>query len=95
MVSRCLFRGIEVAHVSFLVSRYFLGIEILHSVVQLLDHLLPWIIPCMLFWVSTSCKLEVKEDLYTEKKIKKSRFLKQRHLDTYEKSHPIRGETKA
>ena len=32
--------------------------------------------PCVLFWASTSCKLELKEDLDTEKKIEKSRYPK-------------------
>ena len=39
----------------------FLGIEILHSVVHHLDRLLPGMNPCMLFWASISCKLEVKK----------------------------------
>ena len=54
---------------SFLVSRS------LHSVVQHLDRLLPGINLCMLFSASTSFKLEVKEDLDTNKKIGKSRYL--------------------
>ena len=39
----------------------FLGIEILHSIAHHLPRLLPGINWCMLFWASTSCKLEVKE----------------------------------
>ena len=54
----------------------FFGIEILHSVVQHLDRLLARINQCLLFWASTSCRLEVKEDLDTEKKIRKSRYPK-------------------
>ena len=54
----------------------FFGIEILHSVVQHLDCLLTGIILCMLVGASASRKLEVKEDLDTEKKIEKSRYLK-------------------
>ena len=50
------------------------GIEILRSVVQHIDHLLPGINLCMVFWASTSCKLEVNKDLDTEKKIKKSQL---------------------
>ena len=65
--------GIEI---SFLVSRSLFGIEILHSVVQHLDALLPRINQCVLFRASTSCKMEVKEDLDTEKKTKKSRYPK-------------------
>ena len=60
----------------------FFGIEILHSVVQHLDRPLPGINLSVLFWASTSCKVEVKEDLDIEKKIEKSRYLKKRHLDT-------------
>ena len=59
-----------------MVSRSLFGIEILHSVLQYLDRLLPGIKVCVLFWASTSCKLEVKEDLDTEKKIEKSRYPK-------------------
>ena len=55
----------------------FFGIEIRHSVVQHLDRLLPGLNLCVLFWASTSCELEVKEDLDTEKKIGKSRDLKE------------------
>ena len=47
------------------------AIEILHSVAQHLDHLLPGINLCVPFWASTSCKLEVKEDLDTKEKIEK------------------------
>ena len=54
----------------------FFGIEILHCVAQHLDRLLPGINLCVLFWASTSCKLEVREDLDTEKKIETSRNLK-------------------
>ena len=54
----------------------FFGIEILHSVVQHLDRLLPGINQCVPFWASTSCKMEVKEDLDTKKKIEKSRYFK-------------------
>ena len=54
----------------------FLGIEILQCVVQHLDRLLPGINLCVLFWASTSYKLEVREDLDTQKKIEKSRYLK-------------------
>ena len=44
LVSRCPFCGIEVASVSFLVSRFLLLVSrILHSLVQHLDHLLPGI----------------------------------------------------
>ena len=70
------FCGIEVAQVSFLVSRsLFLVSRSLHSVVQHLDCLLLWINKCVLFWASTSCKImEVKEDLDAKKKIKKSRY---------------------
>ena len=64
--------GIEVASVSVLVSRSLFGIEILHSVVHHLDRPLPGINLCVLFWASTPCK----EDLDTEKKIEKSRYLK-------------------
>ena len=73
--------------VVFVVSRWpkspfwyrdlFSGIKkILHSAFQLLDRPLPGINLSVLFWASTSCKLEVKEDLDTEKKIKKSRYQK-------------------
>ena len=49
----------------------FSGIDILQSVVQHLDCLLPGINQCVpFFWGSTSCKMEVKEDLVTKKKIK-------------------------
>ena len=85
-----LFFGIEMSF--FVVSRWpkspfryrdlFFAIEILHCVAQHLDCLLPGINLCVLFWASTSCKLEVREDLDTEKKIEKSRYLKKRHLDT-------------
>ena len=51
------------------------GIEILHSVVQHLDRLPPGINLCALFWASTSCKLEVIEDVDTEKKTEKTRYL--------------------
>ena len=54
----------------------FFGIEILHSVVPHLDRLLPGINLSMFFGASTSCNLEVKEDLDTEKKIEKSRYRK-------------------
>ena len=54
----------------------FFGIEILHSVVQHLDRPLLGINLYVPFWASTSCKLEVKEDLDAEKKIEKSRDLK-------------------
>ena len=50
--------------ISFSVSRS------LHSVVQHLDCLLPRINQCALFGASTPCKMEVKEDLDTTKKIK-------------------------
>ena len=65
LVSRCLFCGIEVAQVSFLVSRsLFFRIEILHSVVQHLDFSSSRDQPVLaFFWASTSCKMEVKEDL--------------------------------
>ena len=59
-----------------MVSRSLFGIEILHSVVQHLDSLLPRINQCVLFRASTSCKMEVKEDLDTEKKTQKSRYPK-------------------
>ena len=72
--------------VFFVVSRWpkspfwygdlFFGIEILHFVVQHLECLVPGINLCMLFWASTSCKVEVKEDLDTGKKIAKSQYLK-------------------
>ena len=52
------------------------GIEILYSVVQHLYRPLPGINLSVLFWASTSCKVEVKDDLDTEKKIEKSRYLK-------------------
>ena len=58
--------GIEI---SFLVSRS------LHSVVQYPDRRLPGINPRMVFWASTSCKLEVK-NLDAAKKIEKSRYPK-------------------
>ena len=68
------------AQVSFLVSRSLCGIELLCSAVQHLHRLLLGIKliinPCMHFWASTSCKLEVKKDLDTEKKIEKSRYPK-------------------
>ena len=54
----------------------FFGIEILYSVVQHLYRPLLGINLSVLFWASTSCKVEVKEDLDTEKKIEKSRYLK-------------------
>ena len=49
----------------------FFGIEILHSVVPF-----PGMNLSLLFRALTSCKEEVKEDLETEKKIEKSRYLK-------------------
>ena len=58
--------GIEI---SFLVSR------LCNFVAQHLDRLLPGINLYVLFGASTSCKLEVREDLDTEKKIEKSRYL--------------------
>ena len=64
---------------------FFFGIEILHSVVQHLDRLLPGINLCVLFWALTltSCKLKVKDDLDTEKKTEKYLDTPQkRHLDT-------------
>ena len=54
----------------------FFGIAILHSVFQHLDCPHPGINLCVLFWSSTSCKVEVNEDLDAEKNIKKSRYLK-------------------
>ena len=54
----------------------FFGIEILYSVVQHLYRPLPGINLSVLFWASTSCKADVKDDLDTEKKIEKSRYLK-------------------
>ena len=72
--------------VFFVVSRWpkspfwyrdlFFGIEILYSVVQHLYRPLLGINLSVLFWASTSCKVEVKEDLDTEKKTEKSRYLK-------------------
>ena len=53
----------------------FFGLKILHSVVQHLDRLLPGINQCF-FWTSTSCKLEVQDDVDTEKKIQISRYPK-------------------
>ena len=50
-----------------------LGIVILHSVVQHIEHLLPGINLCVLFGPRHLVNLEVKEDLDTEKKIEKSR----------------------
>ena len=57
--------------VFFVVSRWpkspfwyrdlFFGIEILHSVVQHLDRLLPGINLRVLFWALTSCRLESKK----------------------------------
>ena len=47
----------------FDIEIFFFGIEIPHSVVQHLDRFFPGINLCVLFWASTSCKLEVKEDL--------------------------------
>ena len=49
---------------------FFFGIENLRSVVQHLHRPLPGINQCMLIWASTSWKLEVEEDLDTEKKMK-------------------------
>ena len=73
--------------VFFVVSRWpkspfwyrdlFFGIEILYSVVQHLYRPLLGINLSVLLWASTSCKVEVKEDLDTEKKIEKSRYLKE------------------
>ena len=56
----------------------YFGIEILYSVVQHLYRPLLGINPSVLFWASTSCKVEVKvlDDLDTEKKIEKYRYLK-------------------
>ena len=59
-----------------MVSRSLFCTEILHSVVQHIDRPLPGINLSVPFWASTSYKLEVKEDLDTEKKIEKSRYLK-------------------
>ena len=50
----------------------FFGIEILHSVVQHLDRLLPGINPCVSFGASTSCSGD-RENLDTKKNIEKSR----------------------
>ena len=52
------------------------GIEILHSVVQHLDRLLPGINLSLLFWASTSLQIGVKEDVDTKNKIEHSRCLK-------------------
>ena len=59
----------------------FFGIEILHSVVQHLDRLLPGINLCVLFWASTCCKLEVQKSRY-QKEDRKISIPKKRHLDT-------------
>ena len=64
---RSLLFGIEIS---------FFGIEILYSVVQHLYRPLLGINLCVLLWASTSCKVEVNEDLDAEKKIEKSRYLK-------------------
>ena len=60
----------------FGIKLFFFGIEILYSVVQHLYRPLLGIKLSVLFWASTSCKVEVKEDLDTEKKIEKSRYPK-------------------
>ena len=84
VLNGCVFFGCR--DVFFVVSRcpkspfwyqdLFFGIEILYSVVQHLYRPLLGINLSVLFWASTSCKVEVKEDLDTEKKIEKSRYLK-------------------
>ena len=61
-----------------MVLRSLFGNEILPSVVQHLDRLLPGINLYVLFWASTSCTLKVKEDVDTEKKIELSRHLKKK-----------------
>ena len=72
----------------------FFGIEILHSAVQHRDRLLPGITLCVLFWASTSCMFEVKEDLNTEKKIK-NLHTPERHLDTKKESPLNQGLSRA
>ena len=59
-----------------MVSRSFFGIEILHSLVQHLDRLLPGINLYVLFWASTSCKLEVKKISVPKRRSQKCRYPK-------------------
>ena len=76
LVSRCLFCGIEVAQVSFLVSRSLFWCRDSVFCCSASISSSSWDQPVRAFWASTSCKMEVKEDLDTEKKIEKSRNLK-------------------
>ena len=72
--SRCLFCGIEVAQVSFLVSRSLFRVEIRKSVLQHLDCLLPGINPYVLFWGLDILRTGGQKNLDTKKKIEKSRY---------------------